>query len=93
MYSLPLQEQLSQTLLASACESAPQPQADGAAELPAIKGTGKNSRWTEQQATSVIASWKENLERIGSARNAEAWQRIMDDVNKTGGKKTMKHEL
>ena len=47
----------------------------------------------ERQTTTVIAKWKENLEEIESARNAEAWQRIMDDVNKAGGKKSMKHEL
>ena len=46
----------------------------------------------ERQTSTVIASWKENLEQIESAHNAEAWQRIMDDVNKAGGKKSMKHE-
>ena len=63
MFSSPLQEQFSQTLLTS-CESAPQPQTrnsasaatDEAANLPAIEGTRKNSRWTEQQTITLTAS-------------------------------------
>ena len=92
MYSSPPQEQSSQALLTS-CESAPLPQAraltsasaDGPAELPTIEGTRKNSRWTEQQITDALSSlWKENLEQIKIAHNAEAWQRIKGDVIKQG---------
>ena len=30
---------------------------------------------------------EKNVERIESTHNAEGWQRVMDDVNKAGGKK------
>ena len=59
-------------------------------ELAADEGTEQNTRWTEQQTSILITSWKENFERIQRARNAEAWQRIMDDVNKASGRKSVK---
>ena len=59
-------------------------------EPAADEGTEQNTRWTEQQTSILITSWKENFERIQRARNAEAWQRIMDDVNKASGRKSVK---
>ena len=52
--------------------------------------SGTSSRWTEQQSSVLIGSWKENLAHVESARNAEAWHKILAEVNKAGAKKSVK---
>ena len=51
---------------------------------------GTSSRWTEQRTSVLIGSWNDNLAHVESARNAEAWQKILAEVNEAGAKKSMK---
>ena len=79
------------------CERATQEQAaDSAAHSSTLEAAtadercGTSARWTDQQTSVLIALWKENLAHVESARNAEAWQKILAEVNKAGPKKSMK---
>ena len=46
--------------------------------------SGTSSRWTEQKSSVLISLWKEHLAHVESARNAEAWHKILAAQSEKG---------
>ena len=50
----------------------------------------RRERWTEKQAMCFVQAWKEKLPKIESAKVAEAWHEIKEEVGKAGPLKSVK---
>lgn len=48
------------------------------------------TKWSDTQASVLVEEWKERVEEVESSRSLEAWQKIVQAVNKAGPFKTMK---
>ena len=54
------------------------------------KGDRMCAKWSDAQANVLVQQWKERIEEVESRRNSEAWQKIVQEVNKTGTLKSIK---
>ena len=48
------------------------------------------TKWFDAQTSVLVEEWKERVEEVESSRSLEAWQKIVQAVNKAGPFKTMK---
>ena len=48
------------------------------------------TKWSNQQTSVLVEEWKERLDDVESSKSLEAWQKIVQAVNKAGPPKTMK---
>lgn len=48
------------------------------------------TKWSNTQTSVLVEEWKERVEEVGNSRSLEAWQKIVQAVNKAGPFKTMK---
>ncbi|XP_028411456.1 trihelix transcription factor GT-2-like [Dendronephthya gigantea] len=53
-------------------------------------GAKSSSKWGEAQTSVLVSEWKERIEEVESSRATEAWNKIVEAVNKAGSKKTTK---
>ena len=48
------------------------------------------TKWSDQQTSVLVEEWKERLDDVESIKSLEAWQKIVQAVNKAAPPKTMK---
>ena len=49
-----------------------------------------SAKWSDVQTNALIEEWKARIEEVESRRNSEAWQKIAQEVNKSGTYKSIK---
>ncbi|XP_065065190.1 uncharacterized protein LOC135691266 [Rhopilema esculentum] len=47
------------------------------------------SKWSRAQTDTLVNSWKDEFDELENNRNPLAWKRILRDINRKGGKKSM----
>ena len=53
-------------------------------------GAKSAAKWGEGQTSVLVSEWKERIEEVESARATETWNKIVEEVNKSGDPKTVK---
>jgi hypothetical protein len=53
-------------------------------------GAKSAAKWGEGQTSVLVSEWKERIEEVESARATETWNKVVEEVNKSGDPKTVK---
>ena len=53
-------------------------------------GAKSAAKWGEGQTSVLVSEWKDRIEEVESARATETWNKIVEEVNKSGDPKTVK---
>ncbi len=56
---------------------------------PAAASQRGRSLWTTGQTDVLVNSWRDAFVELESNKNSRAWKRILEKVNKAGGKRTL----
>ena len=48
------------------------------------------AKWGEGQFSVLVSEWKDRIKEVESARATETWNKIVEEVNKSGDPKTVK---
>ena len=50
----------------------------------------QSNKWTQEQTTVLVSVWKDSIHLIESSKATAGWQKVVEEVNKAGPRKTVK---
>lgn len=66
------------------------PETESSSQSDENGAKASQTKWFDAQTSVLVEEWKERVEEVESSRSLEAWQKIVQAVNKAGPFKTMK---